>query len=568
VIGGSVLVVSALGATFWFIQSEKQAQAEAQNMASALRGCLYGGPLDEGETGWSRLRRLLLVSMGNSDKERREKAGDMWPFSCKAETIAVRDAIALDLAPGERKAMDNLVRVLGDFSALPVDLNDLAQPALAVLDVHLPGPFPAAREALPPRPRNVDDLKALPSLSPHGSSFQGTYTEENPGLGLPVLVVEDNDPAPLLCVFGAQELTAQCSRFPELTEAKRQGMRLLGTSEDSTHTLIFAGRRGAGGVFVARTSGAAPRSHRVDSLYSFGGSILPDGTVAILGWDEQKNEAVLAEAEPEKTATRTSLKPNFRVGNYFYSSQLLWGYVFVRGVTPDNTRRLFSLAVAGEPKSFDLVDVGDLPEAGLIRRGEEGQTHLSGCRTRETMVIRVRGYDRDFVTFRTGEKFSSLTDAPTWGTLGCSGATATFVAPGFAASGTKLYFASCTPAGCVSTELKGEVLDRNTVDLRPTDERHVQAVALGGKLLVVWIAGESGGLRMRMGEPDLFARAPDTVLLDDRTEGGKKAIASSILGFRLYSRGEFAVFLLSSMSGVHAFRIDPSGSVEPYRLPG
>jgi hypothetical protein len=42
----------------------------------------------------------------------------------------------------------------------------------------------------------------------------------------------------------------------------------------------------------------------------------------------------------------------------------------------------------------------------------------------------------------------------------------------------------------------------------------------------------------------------------------------SLLGFRLYSREHFAVLLLSSIAGVHAFRIDSDGSVKPFEVSG
>jgi hypothetical protein len=84
----------------------------------------------------------------------------------------------------------------------------------------------------------------------------------------------------------------------------------------------------------------------------------------------------------------------------------------------------------------------------------------------------------------------------------------------------------------------------------------------------VWLGGERGGLRMRMAAPELFAREPEKLLFDDHVASGKNAQASTLLGFRLYSRERFAVLLLSSMAGVHAFRIDPDGSVKPLNVSG
>lgn len=565
---GAIAALGVAGAGYWISQEQSRMAAQSEAGATALRGCLQGGPLEENETSWARFRRLFMNAAASSQRERIEQGVNRWPFACKDELLTVRESLKLDLTESELKAFEDLSRVLGNLSTLPANLSEVAEPVLAALNAHLPNAAPpvALMAPLPPRPRSVDDLKKIAPLSTQGSSFQGTYTEENPGLDLPVLVVEDNQPAPLLCVFRAASLDAACSRLPELEEAKKQGLRLLGTTSDASGTLIFSGRRGSAGVYLAQAKGSEAKTRRIDGLYSFGGTALPDGSAAVLGWDEAKRQMVLSEAPPDKPGSRTTLKPNFHVGNYFYSAQLLWSNVYVRGVTPDNERRLFSLPVDGKAKTFDLVDVGEVPEAGLIRPGQEEQPHLTGCRAKGTTVIRVRGYENDYVTFSMDGKYSSLTKAPDWGTLGCGEGSATFVSAGYAAKGTELYFAKCSAAGCNWKEHKGDVLDRDTLELRPTEAAHVQAVSLQDKLLAVWLAGETGGLRMRMADPELFPRANDTVLLDDRTEGGKKADASSILGFRLYSRSEFAVLLLSSMAGVHAFRIDPSGGLEPYRL--
>jgi hypothetical protein len=369
--------------------------------------------------------------------------------------------------------------------------------------------------------------------------------------------------APLLCVFRNAGSGAKCRSLTELSAIHGHGLRLLGTSDEASPTLIFAGKRGSEGVFVAGAS--AP----LEKLYSYGGYVSADGHAWVLGFDEAAKGMVLVDKAGSNPTARTPLKPNFQVGNFFYGSQLLWDQVLVRGVTPDNERRLFAMQIGkSDASAFEPVDIGELPEPGLIRPGEEGQPHLTGCRSEHATVVRVRGRRNDQITFRINGAFSQPVPAPTWGVLGCHGTTATMVTAGFSAAGSRLYHASCTSAGCVQTELKPETLDNNSADLRPVDERDVQAVDLGGKLLAVWLAGERGGLRMRMAAPELFQREPAQVLFDDHVVAGKNAAASTLLGFRLYSREHFAVLLLSSMAGVHAFRIDRDGSVKPFEVSG
>jgi hypothetical protein len=340
------------------------------------------------------------------------------------------------------------------------------------------------------------------------------------------------------------------------------GLRLLGTSDPDAPNLVFAGKRGSEGVFVIGAE--AP----VDRMYSYGGYSSREGVISVLGWDEAARGMVLTQKTAALAAVRTPLKPNFRVGNFFYGSQLLWDQVLVRGITPDDERRLFVLPLSQKDKhSFELVDIGELPEPGLIRPGEEQQPHLTGCRTEKATVIRVRGNSSDFLTFRINGRFSEPVEASASGVLGCYGTTATIVQVRHGSGGsTRLYHDTCTSAGCVRAVLGGEALDGSSSDLRPREPSDVAAVDLEGKLLAVWLAGERGGLRMRIGEPDKFAHAPDVVVLDDHIFEHKTCRDGTILGFRLYSRERFAMLLLSTMAGVHAFRIDPDGGIKPWHL--
>lgn len=556
---GGIGVVAVAGVAFAVVSTKQAARREAEAAAADLRGCLLGGPLEAGETPWQRVRRRQLSALAVSDTERGTLGAKLWPLSCRDPAGKVLDLLKQDGTEEETARLAKLIKFLNETSAASKDATEAVEPVLALLDERLPGPVPAGKDPLPPKVQNVDSFSKLKALSTKGTALGRSYTEENPGLALPVLVDEESMAAPLLCVFHNTGPGAQCRSLTELSAIHGHGLRLLGTSDENSPTLIFAGKRGSEGVFVAGSP--AP----VDKLFSYGGYVSGDGHAWILGWDEEAKSLVLVEKAGSAPLRRTPLKPNFQVGNYFYGSQLLWDQVLVRGVTPDNERRLFGLQI-GKPDAgaFEPVDIGELPEPGLIRQGEEEQPHLTGCRSDQATVVRVRGRNRDQITFKINGTFSQPVSAPTWGVLGCHGSTATLVTAGFSAAGSRLYHASCTSAGCAQSELKPEAIDNNSADLRPVDAHDVQAVDLGGKLLAVWLAGERGGLRMRMAAPEVFQREPAQVLFDDHVAEGKNARASTLLGFRLYSREHFAVLLLSSMAGVHALRIDRDGSVKPF----
>jgi len=554
--------IAAGGAAAAVVSAMRSAKLESQAAATNLRGCLLGGPLEAGETAWQRFRRRQLAAMSHSDAERSSLGVKLWPLSCRDAAGKAADTFKADLAQSQAGILPALVKFLSDPGALTKDATDALEPALSLLDSIEPGPVPATKEALPPKVQNQDALATLAPLSKRGTALAKSYTEDNPGIALPVLVDEESMSAPLLCVFRQEDSKTRCRALTELSSVRGHGLRLLGTSDEASPTLLFAGNRGAEGVFVAGSP--AP----LDKLYSYGGYASADGKAWVLGWDEEARNLVLVHKNAEQPPARTPLKPNFTVGNFFYGSQLLWDQVLVRGITPENERRLFALTVGASGNgSFEMVDIGELPEAGLIRQGDEQQPHLTGCRTAQATIVRVRGTGHDAITFRIGDRFSQPVPSPTWGTLGCHGSTATLVTAGFSAGGSRLYYASCTSAGCAITEFKPEALDHSAGDLRPQDARDVQAVDLGGKLLAVWLAGERGGLRMRFAPPELFEREPEQILFDDHVADGKNARASTLLGFRLYSRENFAVLLLSTLAGVHAFRIDPEGNVKPMSIP-
>lgn len=559
IIGVIVLVLVGGGIAYASHAAEADAKEKQLSAAARLRACLLVAPLEDDESPVLRFRRLQLQSMTVSDADVEVQRADTWPLACHDEIIALKEIFKEAKVDEMVQALDTLGKFVGSTDARHKDPSKILPTSLEVLDRLAPGPIPQAEAPLPPRVLNADALKNVPPLSKHGTALSRTYTEDNPGAELPVLITEESLQAPLLCIF-KNTAGAQCEDLTGLSKVKGQGLRLLGTSSTSSPPLIFAGRRGSEGVYVAG------ESEPLTSLYSYGGFISPEGDVFVLGWDTEDREIRLVQRKKGEKPRSTTLRPNFRVGNYFYNAGLLWDQVLVRGVTPDNQRRLFSLPLDGKTSDFSLVDVGELVEAGLIRRGEEEQTHISGCRTNKATIVRVRGGNNDFITFRIGQKFSMPVFGPTWGTLGCYGTTATLATAAYAKAGTKIYHSACTSAGCNTREFKSNAIDRDAQAMIPSDARNIQVVDLLGKILVVWRAGERGGLRMRLASPDEFEVQPDVVVFDDLVADGKLSDMSSILGFRLYSREDFAALLLSTMSGLHAFRISPDGEIAPFEV--
>jgi hypothetical protein len=555
--GGLALLVIGGGLVFW--SQQRTARRELEGAVNELRGCLLGAPLDAHETVPLRVRRLQLHALAHSDAELVAAGERLWPFSCRQPTLRAIAAVKDVATEQQQKSLTDLSAFLGPQNAVSRDASTITSAVAATLDAIYPAPVSKGAEALPAAALNADTIAAIAPLSRKGASFSRTFTEDNPGLSLPVLIDDQDLPAPILCQFHP-ELDAACRTLGELSQVHGHGLRLQGTSDPDAPNLIFAGNRGKEGIFVAGS--AAP----IDHLYSYGGFSEKDGSASVLGYDEEQHGMVLVQKSSAGRIVRTPLKPNFRISNYFYSSQLLWDQVLVRGVTPDNERRLFTLPLTTKDNgSFELADIGVLPEPGEIRSGEEAQPHLTGCRTEQATVVRVRGSEHDFLTFRINGAFSMPVLSSTDGVLGCYGATATLVWLRQASSSAlHLQHETCTSAGCGITVVTEKEIDHESSELRVKDPKDLAAVDLAGKLLVVWVAGERGGLRFRMAAPEAFAQASDTLIFDDHVVDGKVVDTSTILGFRLYSRASFAVLLLSTLAGVHALRIDPTGTLAPF----
>jgi hypothetical protein len=555
-------VVAAAGVGVFAFATQRAARQATESAASDLRACLLQGPLDPGEPASLRFRRLQLVAMARPDAERLAPGAHVWPRDCHASATRAYDVLKGDgVSEAELKPLGDLGKQVEQPASAGTDLSTLVDSVVALLDKSAPGVAVRAGDPLPSLALTVDALAKVPSLSKEGTSLGHSFTEDNPGLSLPVLIDEKDLPGgPLLCAFRAEDADASCRTLAELKGARQQGLRLLGTSDPKARPLLFAGQRGSEGVFQSGSGAYA------DKLYSYGGYSREDGSIAILGWDEKAKHLVLSrKAASDAPALRLTLKPDFRVGNYFYGSQILWDAILVRGVTRDNERRLFVLPLAdADQGSFELADIGELPEPGWIGQGEEEQPHLSGCKSGEGLVVRVRGEAKDYLTFRIGGRFSRPVSAPAYGLLGCYDATATVLRVEGGAGSLLIEHAGCTSAGCVRTALKHDALDRGSNDLRPLDPERIAAVDLHGKLVVVWSAGERGGLRLKMASPETFERASDVLVFDDHVKDGKVSSESTLLGFRLFSRERFAVLLVSTLAGLHAIRIDMDGKVTPW----
>ncbi len=571
-----VLIPAVLGAGAYALLRRQDAQnrrAVASAWGSFSR-CLLGGELQPNERPSLRLRAVQLTAAGMTDAERTAEGSDKpWPASCAPLGHALRES--LRTASMEEKGKKDLAHWsehLGKLLAEPnAFMNDLTEPVEAAWDqAKEAGIEPIAGVSGPKAPAPASALHAsffssVAPLSPVSFSLKAIYTDAHPGGTLRVLIDERSAPkAPFLCTFDASAASATCASLPAAV-AKGHGLRLLGTADDGASPLVFAGNRGGEGVFRADTGEV------IDALYSYGGYSTKDGAAAVLGWDEGKKELVLVRKPKEKGRDRSSIKPSFRVGNYYYSSQILWDQLILRGVNKNEERRLYAQSLKWEGDQPDnFTDVGELEEPGLVTGGADEPPHIAGCKTAQITVVRVKGYSNDFMSFLTGGAWSQpVSPQMTGGTLSCHGSEAviTRLEPAAAERShkTSVTQSRCSTAGCRAEVVQMEPLLKGRFELAPR-EGHVDAVALNEKLLIVWAAGDRGGVRMRLAPADQIGKAGDVILFDDLVKDGQLQKLSSLLDLRLFSRPGFAVLLLSTVAGVHALRIDDGGKVTPVAI--
>ena len=570
---GGVFALAVGGGLFGLTRyQEAQSTAHIEGAWGALSRCLVGKPLDAGERVDTRFRALQLTAMALPEPQRAPAGGHAWPGRCASLSYALSEALkdGGKAAKGEKDLAfwaEALAKQLKEGTSFTADLGENLTHTWEEADkARLPataGPEQPPTPALP-HPLDADSLARGTPLTKAPFSLKSLYTDLHPNQKLHFLVDEKSIPqSPFLCTITGQK--AQCATLPKAITDTHQGVRLLGTADDEAAPLIFAGKRGNAGVYRADTG------EQVDRIFSYGGHAAKDGFSALLGWNESDEELrLIRKASSDAKKDTTLLKPDFRIGNYYYNAQVLWDHVLLRGVTKSNSRRLFAQSLTRGDKLGEPVDVGELSEAGLHDGGPDEPPHISGCRTAEIMVVRVKGYDNEFVSFLVNGKWSTPVLVPaTGGTLSCRKADAaiTGVYPSGQDSAWKTTVEQrrCTTAGCTYDEIRMEQLLSGQLEFSPKESRAV-AADLDGKMLVVWSAGDRGGVRMRLGAADQIAKAEDVIVFDDLVKDGKVQSLSTLFDMRIFSREGYAILVMSTVSGVHAVRITADGKFAPLAI--
>jgi hypothetical protein len=371
------------------------------------------------------------------------------------------------------------------------------------------------------------------------------------------LLFRDAEGGPTLCTIAA---TASCRPLPEPLRPAAGALRLVGTVEEGAAPVVVGERHGAGGVFRSDTG------ERLGEFAVYGAFAKKDGSTSLVGYDEGRNKLVVSRHAAGGAPFEERVDPNGNTGNGYYNLGLLWDQLVWKAVTPEDQLHVFARKVGADGRLGPSADLGHISEPSRVENKEDEEPHVTGCRTSEGLVARVKGWVSQFLLFHTAGQWSfPVRVSHRGGMLTCRGAEATVtrIDERIAGGGGRVSQFRCTAAGCKPASAKGADLVGTMRELAPADAAQTAAADLDGKLLFVWVAGTDGGLRMKLSPIESIAQAQDVVLYDPLVKDAKVGNVSTLYDMRLFVRGGVAFLLLGTASGVHVLRVEPDGKFVP-----
>jgi len=600
-VGAAIVILAIGGAVAGFVVwGQRKATVRANDSFSSLSMCLFGetGPTDHPAVAF---RQAQLGSMGIPEKSRGQEGGVAWPQRCAGDAQDLLDrAKDANLTSSGSKDVaywaDQLAKRLKAPDAHLADAseaidNTIAEAKKAGLQIHASpstkGP-PGTAVA-----KGADEIAAAGGLiTKQPFPLKELNLETSPGETQFALVQDATvSPSVFLCDFQATGVV--CSKLPENITKAGHGLTLGGSTEKGASPLIFEGNRGDGGVFRSDTG------DEIGKVYALGGASLASGGAYVLGWDDAKQEPFITSREKGAQKSRhENIKTKLSAVNAFFKPQMLWGQVIVplapkretsdsgdadSGGDADNAEKKDSAdKKKDEPGIFALpIDekkgsVGEPVRILPLRvdNGEGTESHIVGCKTDKATIVVAWGLGGgDSLTFNIDGQWTKPLQSGLRGSLTCDGATlaTASVAIGQTPWEGEIYETHCTSAKCENNTVLLKEIIPGGLELAPREAHGggnnlVDVVEIADKLVVAWMAGERGGVRVKVGASHDIADAKDAVVVDDLFLDGKTADESTVTDLRLIHAPGHAVLLVSTKAGVLALRVDPTGEVTPEKV--
>ncbi len=571
----SVFGLIAVGGGVLATMTTRGAHAATQKSWSELSACVLGDPLGPNERASVRARGIQLAVLG-VPPEKRVGTNDVgWPGRCATYASAVTEALhasddgsslvqsATKLADALKVGPTNptLGTALDDAwrDAEKMSLNVIATSGITAP----PKPITALTvEKLPLDSRVLEEPFSLGSLS----------IEPTPSTTLRFLIDEkDLKSGPTLCEMPPNAKAITCKKIPAPAAQFSPALRLWGTTEDGASALVFVGDHGRDGIFRADTGAVVEEKLQYGA---YGIDARKDGSYAMLVWKDPSPETRLQVVSPgagvDKSRKETALFDREKQGNPYYNTGLFWDYVINKAYVPGHTDdgiQLFVRTIAADGSVGAPLDIGRVGQYSLVEGGDE-PPHIRGCRAGDSMVLRIKGADREYFSFLVAGKWTQPIEADSLGgDLVCrvNEALVTGVDMPDEKKG-DVYRTRCDASSCKTDVVQMTELFAHNDDIWPASTSAIHASDVGGKVAVVWQAGQLGGLRTRVAAADLLARTEDVVVFDDRMQDGILKPDSTLLETSLLSHGDTMLLFVRVVPGVFVFKVEASGALTPVKV--
>jgi len=514
-------VVIAVGGFALSRYMKAQAAARVIDGWSSLSTCLLGtASLPSGVRPSTRLRAIQLSVLAQADARRTPDKGEPWPDRCSKHAHALYEALQASTLGGERGAA-----LIGATDKLAAALDkkqsywqDLSEPIDAVYEQAGKTGLRVVSKpevAVPPKPvvaLNVDQLSSAGGGVATKPVDLGAVHYQPHAAEVERFIVEDSSVAraPFSCEIAAG--AGRCAPLhAAIVQAARAGYELRGTTAPGAAPLVSTGKAGMSGIFRSDSG------ERIDEVTSLGDNAGAAATVLAL--DRKTKRLTLIRASKRHTTRRPISPAPLSIDEPARDATLLWEHLVLIG-TKGEQRYLAAAPLEPAPRLLGKLEtIGVLPKQQAAKRAAaSGSSRIDGCRAGRTVVARARLAASSAVSFWLGDRWTEPVTAPSMsGVLSCHQSEAAITEVRRAGDNplsTTVAHHHCTPAGCQSKLIKMSELMAGQVGLAPSSL--VSAIDLDGKLLVVWAAGQRGGVRMRLAPAAQIAKAADVVIYDDR----------------------------------------------------
>ena len=531
---------------------------------SALYACLLGSPMETGERGSVRYRKMQLSTLTQADVQRAPAKGQPWPDRCATFAHQLHEGLEAS-ALGDTEAGAKLASAA---TALATDLGkadgyflDISQSIDDTFDGAMAAGIRLVASSVPPPPEmaetlSVDSLTSKSALTDKPLPLAAVSVE--PVVSSDVrLLISHESVEPSWCSL--RHDGASCTKVADAVR-EAGGDKLLATAAAGATPLIFAGDRGSAGIFH-RGKAVLKREMKKDTR-ALGGHATADGLLHVLTATNDRIKLLQVEDDRVRS-TRFSLPFGMKIADPERDVAVLFDQIVVLGETKDGTT-LASAQVKrrGLERLTKIGSFGTLPTS--VPAALSALPPLDGCQTSRATTVRATKSGLSLLSFWIGDRWTKPVKAMTGGHLACHAIEARITRVDEAVRDAKLSAMIrqdlCKPTGCESQSISlGDVL-KGEGGLAP--QSLLAAGALAGKLLFVWHAGQRGGVRMKLAALGQMSEAPDVIVFDDLMNDGAVSGSSTLLDMRLVTAERFAVLLLSTTKGMHAIRITPDGTAK------